>query len=88
MGTVKQAARCLFGVPDFKYYALADGLHALFSRRGRKPHVTRRAPKVAQVYLWRFRIHTRHKDKDMEILPDVLVNPIAQRQGGASSFAG
>ncbi len=29
---VEQAAKRLFGVPDFKYYALADGLRALFAR--------------------------------------------------------
>lgn len=31
-GYVEQAAKRLFGVPDFKYYALADGLRALFAR--------------------------------------------------------
>ena len=31
-GYVERAAKRVFGVPDFKYYALADGLKALFAR--------------------------------------------------------
>jgi hypothetical protein len=31
-GYVEQAAKRLFGIPDFKYYALADGLRSLFAR--------------------------------------------------------
>jgi hypothetical protein len=30
---VEKAAKRLFGIPEFKYYALADGMSALFSRR-------------------------------------------------------
>ncbi|MCP4555117.1 MAG: hypothetical protein GY836_06815 [Herbaspirillum sp.] len=37
---VEKAAQRLFGIPDFKYYALADGLRALFSRHPGSP-VTR-----------------------------------------------
>ena len=31
-GYVERAAKRLFGIPDFKYYALADGLRGLFTR--------------------------------------------------------
>lgn len=37
---VERAAKRVFGVPDFKYYALADGLRALFMRHPGRP-VTR-----------------------------------------------
>ena len=37
---VERAAKRLFGIPDFKYYALADGLRALFARNPGSP-VTR-----------------------------------------------
>ena len=36
-GFVERAAKRLFGIPDFKYYALADGLRALFARHPGKP---------------------------------------------------
>jgi hypothetical protein len=39
-GYVEKAAKHVFGVPDFKYYALADGLRALFTRHPGR-HVTR-----------------------------------------------
>jgi hypothetical protein len=39
-GYVERAAKRLFGIPDFKYYALADGLRALFTRNPGPP-VTR-----------------------------------------------
>ncbi len=34
---VERAAKRLFGIPDFKYYALADGLHAIFARHPGRP---------------------------------------------------
>lgn len=34
---VEKAAKRLFGIPDFKYYALADGLRALFMRHPGQP---------------------------------------------------
>lgn len=34
---VERAAKRLFGIPDFKYYALADGLRALFVRHPGSP---------------------------------------------------
>jgi hypothetical protein len=36
-GYVEKAAKRLFGIPDFKYYALADGLSALFRRHPGPP---------------------------------------------------
>lgn len=51
---VERAAKRLFGVPDFKYYALADGLRALFARNPGKPHLRQRAPNPTQPDLWAF----------------------------------
>ena len=48
---VEKAAKRLFGVPDFKYYALSDGLSALFSRHPGKPHRPPRPPNLAQMEL-------------------------------------
>jgi len=31
-GYVFKAAKCLFGIPDFRYYAIADGLMSIFIR--------------------------------------------------------
>lgn len=39
-GFVERAAKRLFGIPDFKYYALADGMRAIFMRHPGAP-VTR-----------------------------------------------
>lgn len=36
-GYVEKAAKRLFGIPDFKYYALADGMSAIFKRHPGKP---------------------------------------------------
>ena len=44
-GYVEKAAKRLFGVPDFKYYALADGLRALLTRHPGRP-VTHSKPKT------------------------------------------
>jgi hypothetical protein len=50
---VEKAAKRLFGIPDFKYYALADGLRGLFSRHPGTPHVRRsKAPTAMQLGLW------------------------------------
>ena len=40
---VEQAAKRVFGVPDFRYYALADGMRSLFARHPGPP-VLRRQP--------------------------------------------
>lgn len=48
---VEKAAKRLFGVPDFKYYALSDGLSALFSRHPGKPLRPPRSQSVAQMQL-------------------------------------
>jgi uncharacterized short protein YbdD (DUF466 family) len=48
---VQQAAKRLFGIPDFKYYALSDGLRALFSRHPGKPERAARSPGYAQLEL-------------------------------------
>ena len=39
---VEKAAKRLFGIPDFKYYALADGLKALFTRHPGAPETRMR----------------------------------------------
>jgi hypothetical protein len=36
-GYVEQAAKRLFGIPDFKYYALADGLRSIFTHHPGRP---------------------------------------------------
>lgn len=46
---VVRAAKRLFGVPEFKYYAFSDGLHALFSRHPGKPHRPPRPPGASQM---------------------------------------
>lgn len=48
---VEKAAKRLFGIPDFKYYALSDGLRALFTRHPGKAHNTARAPNNPQLEL-------------------------------------
>ena len=49
---VEKAAKRLFGVPDFKYYALADGLSSLFTRHPGPPVRTksRKGPKQLQLF--------------------------------------
>jgi len=49
---VERAAKRLFGIPDFKYYALADGLRALFSRYPGAPATRIRDPGHAQLTLF------------------------------------
>ena len=49
---VERAAKRLFGIPDFKYYALADGMRALLTRHPGKPHRPTRPPNPSQLDLW------------------------------------
>jgi hypothetical protein len=51
---VEQAAKRVFGVPDFKYYALADGLRALFARHPGRPVSPLDASSDPQLDLWAF----------------------------------
>jgi len=53
-GYVERAAKRLFGVPDFKYYALADGLSALFARHPGRPLKLSRRSYTLQMDLWGF----------------------------------
>jgi hypothetical protein len=49
---VKKAAKRLFGIPDFKYYALSDGLRSLFTRHPGRPARIERRPQAAQLDLF------------------------------------
>ena len=51
-GYVERAAKRLFGIPDFKYYALADGLRSLFMRHPGPPSTRIRGPGQAQLLLF------------------------------------
>ena len=53
-GFVERAAKRLFGIPDFKYYALADGLRALFARHPGKPVAPgpRNAPRQMDLFAY------------------------------------
>jgi hypothetical protein len=44
-GYVEKAAKRLFGIPDFKYYALADGMRSLFTRHPGTPRPRITGPK-------------------------------------------
>lgn len=48
---ITQAAKRLFGVPDFHYYALADGLAVLFTRLGRCQNPSRAPPAPSSLQL-------------------------------------
>lgn len=48
---VEKAAKRLFGIPDFKYYALSEGLKALFKHHPGKPVRTARSPGQPQLEL-------------------------------------
>jgi len=50
-GYVERAAKRLFGIPDFKYYALADGLSALFKTNPGPPVTRIKPPKQNQLSL-------------------------------------
>jgi len=52
VGHVFAAAKRVFGIPDFKYYALSDGLKKLFDRHPGRPHHVRRGPPDPQLYLF------------------------------------
>lgn len=49
-----KAAKRLFGIPDFRYYALADGIKAIFKRIGKGPLHPRgyKQPSSAQLTFW------------------------------------
>lgn len=51
-GYVEKAAKRLFGIPDFKYYALADGLRAIFTRHPGRPVTRSTSPKDLQMNLF------------------------------------
>ena len=48
------AAKRLFAIPDFRYYALADGIKAIFKRIGKGPLHPRDygKPQSPQLLLW------------------------------------
>ncbi|AGF77048.1 hypothetical protein UWK_00465 [Desulfocapsa sulfexigens DSM 10523] len=48
------AAKRLFGIPNFRYYALADGIKSIFKRIGKGPLYPRNYEKSAspQLSLW------------------------------------
>jgi hypothetical protein len=52
-GFVERAAKRLFGIPDFKYYALADGLQAIFARHPGRPvtHAPANLPRQLTLFL-------------------------------------
>ena len=49
-----KAAKRIFGIPDFRYYALADGIKAIFKRVGKGPLHPRgyKPPDSAQLTFW------------------------------------
>jgi hypothetical protein len=49
---VEHAAKRVFGIPDFKYYALADGLRSLFVRHPGSPRTRIRPPTHVQLPLF------------------------------------
>ena len=51
-GYVERAAKRLFGIPDFKYYALADGMRAIFARHPGPPLTTIRDTTPKQMSLF------------------------------------
>ena len=50
-GFVEKAAKRLFGIPDFKLYALADGLTSIFARHPGRPTPPKRPPRAKQMTL-------------------------------------
>ncbi len=48
-GYVEKAAKRVFGVPDFKYYALADGLRSIFTRHPGPPTRPKPSPPDPQL---------------------------------------
>lgn len=51
---VERAAKRLFGIPNFKYYALADGLRAIFTRHPGRPVTRVSNPPQRQMPLFAF----------------------------------
>ena len=51
-GDVLAAAKRVFGIPDFNYYALSDGLKKLFERHPGRPHRIPKPPPDPQLYLF------------------------------------
>jgi len=51
---VERAAKRLFGVPEFKYYAFSDGIRALFNRHPGPPQTRIRHPQTHQLPLFAF----------------------------------
>jgi len=51
---VERAAKRVFGIPEFKYYAFADGLQALFARHPGPPAARPQRPKAHQMPLFAF----------------------------------
>lgn len=51
---VEKAAKRLFGIADFKYYALADGLHALLTRHPGPPLPQGPRPTTPQMNLFAY----------------------------------
>lgn len=45
-------AKRVFGIPDFKYYAISDGLKKLFERHPGRPHRLRKGPPEPQLLLF------------------------------------
>jgi len=50
-GYVERAAKRVFGIPEFKYYALADGLSAILTRNPGRPHTRIRKNTPTQLNL-------------------------------------
>ena len=51
-GYVERAAKRVFGIPDFKYYALADGLRAIFAKSPGSPVSKVQDENPMQMPLW------------------------------------
>lgn len=51
-GYVERAAKRVFGIPDFKYYAVADGLRAIFTRHPGAPEARLKDEYPAQMTLF------------------------------------
>ena len=52
MGHVFSAAKRIFGIPDFKYYSISDGLKKLFDRHPGRPRRARKRPPDPQLLLF------------------------------------
>ena len=49
---VEKAAKRVFGIPDFKYYAFADGLRSIFTLHPGRPYMARPSPPNPQMTLF------------------------------------